>query len=874
MVDRQPSFLVLKYLWLVLGSVIITASNSKLAGAYEADISGFINIDCGALESYTDNQNGLFYEPDTKYIDTGEIKDIIPNFTNYDGSHGRQRFNLRSFPLGKRNCYTLKPNHGANNNYFIRAVFEYGNYDDNNKIPVFDLYLGVTKWTTVRRAISIKEIIHVPSADYIDVCLVNIGKGIPYISALELRPVDNSIYRIPNVALSYYVRYDIGGDIVSRYKVDVYDRLWYGLKLDGWNYTYPAGPDIYNQSSDYKVPDEVMRTSATVDASSPLGISVNAPLDASGQLYIYFHFAELEELNDGQKRELRIELNGERNLTEPVILEYLKPVTINTTFPPINSERVQFNIYAADDSYLPPILNAVEMYEIIELRRSPTNLDDVHAMMKIKSVYGVKRNWQGDPCLPEEHRWDGVICSYDSSNNPPRIISLNLSWSRLTGEIDPSFASLTAIQYLYLNGNKLTGLVPADLIKKSKNGSLTLSVEGNPDICLSAASCKKNKKIVVPVVASIAAFSVFLITTLVIFWRLKMRKKQATVVLGKSESISENKNDTFAAKKRQFTYSDIVEITKNFETVLGKGGFGTVYHGYLDDTEVAVKLLSSSSAQGYKEFHSEVKLLMRVHHRNLTSLVGYCIEGTHMGIIYEYMAKGSLDQYFSGKHEGKNASILSWEDRMRIAVDAAQGLEYLHDGCKPPIIHRDVKSSNILLNEKLEAKIADFGVSRIFPIESGSHVCTGVVGTPGYLDPEYYSSNRLNKKSDIYSFGVVLLEIITSRPVILTALKNTHIRKWVNSMLAGGDIKSIVDPKLSGDFEINSAWKAVELALSCTSQSSSERPTMIEVVMELKECLALAMTPNGEGHPGNKSKGPKRMLTIDVNADEFSPSAR
>ncbi|KAK0597002.1 hypothetical protein LWI29_020861 [Acer saccharum] len=247
----------------------------------------------------------------------------------------------------------------------------------------------------------------------------------------------------------------------------------------------------------------------------------------------------------------------------------------------------------------------------------------------------------------------------------------------------------------------------------------------------------------------------------------------AVVVLGKSESKSENKNDTFAAKNQQFTYSDIVKITKNFEKVLGKGGFGTVYLGYLDDTEVAVKLLSSSSAQGYKEFHSEVKLLMRVHHRNLTSSLGTVLKAH----IWEYLR--------------------DW---------------YLHDGCKPPIIHRDVKSSNILLNEKLEAKIADFGVSRIFPIESGSHVCTGVVGTAGYLDPE--------------------------------------------------------------NFEINSAWKAVELALSCTSQSSSERPTMIEVVMELKECLVLAMTPNGEGHPGNKSKGPRRMLSVDVNADEFSPSAR
>ncbi|TXG46315.1 hypothetical protein EZV62_028195 [Acer yangbiense] len=378
MVDRQPSFLVLKYLWLVLGSVIITASNSKLAGAYEADISG----------------------------------------------------------------ETTKQG--------ISSVMSFVTYTD---IPD-----------------SLEASIH-----------------------LQLKACK---------------KYDIGGDNVSRYKVDVYDRLWYPIYFSNvWNLTkLPDQSNIYIQSSGYKVPDEVMRAAATVDASSPLSLYFNPPADASGQLYIYFHFVELEELNDGQKRELRIELNGERNLTEPVILEYLKPVTINTTFPPINSNRVHFSIYAADDSDLPPILNAVEMYEIIELRRSPTNLED-------------------------------------------------------------------------------------------------------------------------------------------------------------------------------------------------------------------------------------------------------------------------------GKHEGKNASILSWEDRMRIAVDTAQALE------------------------------------------------------------------------------------------------NTHISKWVSSMLAGGDIRSIVDPKLSGDFEKNSAWKAVELALSCTSPSSSERPTMIEVVMELKECLALATAGNGEDH-GNKTKDPRRMLTVDVIVDQFSPSAR
>ncbi|KAJ0008334.1 hypothetical protein Pint_29520 [Pistacia integerrima] len=203
-------------------------------------------------------------------------------------------------------------------------------------------------------------------------------------------------------------------------------------------------------------------------------------------------------------------------------------------------------------------------------------------------------------------------------------------------------------------------------------------------------------------------------------------------VVRKAEILLENQNDSFESKNRQYAYSDVIRITNNFTRVLGNGGFGTVYHGCIGDNEVAVKMLSPSSAQGYKEFHAEVKLLMRVHHRNLTALVGYCIDGKNMGLIYEYMPMGTLEQHLSGKIE----YILSWEERMRIAVDAAQGLEYLHNGCKPPMVHRDVKPSNILLNDKLQAKISDFGLSRVFSTESSTTISTAVAGTAGYLDPE------------------------------------------------------------------------------------------------------------------------------------------
>ncbi|KAK9281801.1 hypothetical protein L1049_004707 [Liquidambar formosana] len=181
-----------------------------------------------------------------------------------------------------------------------------------------------------------------------------------------------------------------------------------------------------------------------------------------------------------------------------------------------------------------------------------------------------------------------------------------------------------------------------------------------------------------------------------------------------------------------------------------------------------------------------------------------------------------------------------------------KGLEYLHHGCKPPIIHRDVKTSNILLSENLQAKLGDFGFSKFFPVESESHLSTSVVGTPGYLDPEYYFSNRLTEKSDVYSFGVVILELITGRPAIIKGYENTHIVEWVSPILSSGDIRSIVDPRLQGNFDTNSVWKAMETAMACVSPTSIQRPTMNHVLIELKECTEIEMAWDQTGRMEGK----------------------
>ncbi|KAL2936507.1 hypothetical protein RDABS01_034083 [Bienertia sinuspersici] len=209
-----------------------------------------------------------------------------------------------------------------------------------------------------------------------------------------------------------------------------------------------------------------------------------------------------------------------------------------------------------------------------------------------------------------------------------------------------------------------------------------------------------------------------------------------------------------------------------------------------------------------------------------------------MALTYKHVANGNLQQHLSEK----NVKVLCWKERLQIAIDAAQGLDYLHSGCNPSIVHRDMKTSNILLDENLHAKISDFGISKVFSAEcTESAVTTNVVGTHGYLDPEYYSTQRLHKKSDVYSFGVVLLELITGLPSIITRSgEPIHIVAWIAPKLESGDSDNIVDNRLQGNYNTTSAWKALEIAMLCVSTTGIHRPSMNEeVVVDLNDCLAI-----------------------------------
>ncbi|XP_039017571.1 probable LRR receptor-like protein kinase At1g51890 [Hibiscus syriacus] len=830
------------------------------------DLSGFISLDCGLSEgsSNTDPDTGITYISDAPYIQTGLTRRVLPEFR--DGLPQRY-WTVRSFPEGDRNCYNFTLRNG--DVYLIRAGFIYGNYDGENIVPKFDLYVGPHFWDTIDLgSVDNKffyDIFHVLQSDYLYVCLVKTGNEVPCISFLQLIPIDNTTYPTLSIteSLDHYARYDVGlpsGEDAIGFPQDVFDRYWYHYVRNDWAQINTSSTVL---GSGNDTPSVVMSTAGTpVNASLPMDISMSSS-STDARYYVYMHFAEVEILRANESREFIIYLNG--NLWYgPFSPTYL---STNTVYNPSPLKDINFTIERTNGSTLPPILNAFEIFEVKDFSQPQTNDRDVDAIVNIQSMYGLKRNWQGDPCLPKNFLWKGLNCTYDDTN-PQRIISLNLSSSNLNGEIPNVIANLTQLQHLDLSNNRLTGPVPEflanlqfltllNLSRNMLNGSIPARLmervnQGQLDlIAICISGCGNNdpnndNNIVVPVVASVASVALVLVIVWATLWNIRRRaRKQLVLSLDhqNTDVVDSKKTNPLlgSSKNRRFTHAQVIKTTNNFGTVVGKGGFGTVYHGYLEETQVAVKMLSPFSAQGYQQFQAEVELLLRVHHRNLTTLIGYCDDGNNMGLIYEYMAKGNLAEHLKDSSRG----ILNWEARIGIALEAAQGLEYLHRGCTPPIVHRDVKSTNILLTESLHAKLSDFGLSKAFPLEGDSHVITVVAGTPGYLDPEYSTSNRLTEKSDVYSFGIVLLEIITNRPVTMkTYNQTTHISQWVSLMLSNCDIKTIADSRLQGDFDIASMKKAVELAMACVSPTSTKRPTMTYIVAELNECLSAEINRN------------------------------
>lgn len=346
---------------------------------------------------------------------------------------------------------------------------------------------------------------------------------------------------------------------------------------------------------------------------------------------------------------------------------------------------------------------------------------------------------------------------------------------------------------------------------------------------------------VVGIVVASVAVAVALSTLITILVMRRRSKHKAT----KKRLISKIPIKVDGVK--EFSFEELASATSNFSSSsqVGQGGYGKVYRGVLvDGSIVAVKRALEDSLQGSKEFFTEIELLSRLHHRNLVSLIGYCDDENEQMLVYEFMPNGTLRDHLSVTSK----EALSFPMRLSIALGSSRGILYLHTEADPPIFHRDIKASNILLDSRFVAKVADFGLSRLAPVpdiegDLASHVSTVVKGTPGYLDPEYFLTHKLTDKSDVYSLGVVFLELLTGRQPIF---HGKNIVREVKSAYQSGNIFSAVDARM-GSYPSECIEKFVSLGLQCCQDETDTRPSMREVVRELE--IIWSMTPETDITP-------------------------
>ncbi|XP_043690706.1 nodulation receptor kinase-like isoform X2 [Telopea speciosissima] len=848
--------------------------------------NGFVSLWCCAPSNGTDPSTNITWNSDLNLFNNiGKCQEISSPVINNASYTWARIFNPGP---GNKWCYNLTT--VMDQDYLIRGTFPRGLSLGSSIDTFFNISFGATSIGQVKSTdnSSVVEGFIRATNHYIDFCLLGV-KGSPYISDLELRPLGNLLY--PELDLSNVLklvsRVDVGNTKgVIRYPYDTSDRIWATSSSLSNSSIIISNTSISVNGANASVPIQVLQTALT-DKTQLQFIQDN--LDLSNKNYLIFlYFLELDGSIKKGERMFDIYVNGEKRygnfdvLGGGTISNYRKAVFNAST------ENGILNVTLVGvQQRLGPICNAYEILQV-HTRSEGTVQQDANVIMEVRDELiannpenEVLLSWSGDPCLP--FPWQGLGC--DPINSSAAITSVDLSSRALQGSLPSHITELANLKALNLSFNDFTGtilsfpdssmLTSMDVRDNELIGSITNSFSSLPyltklyfgcnlqfsnalpsgllnranlttdfGICVVGGSSLAVHQIIIYAVTGLCLL--FAVAAGIIFMCNKKRLmargrlEQGRTLKTKNQIYSLPSPEIFSLTSVSiptFTLECIETSTSNYKTLIGEGGFGSVYYGTLPDgQEVAVKVRSGTSTQGCGEFDNELKLLSAIRHENLVPLLGYCSESNQLILVYPFMSNGSLHDHLYAKQK-----TLAWPTRLSIALGTARGLVYLHTFSGRYVVHGDVKSSNILLDHNMCAKLADFGFSECAPQEGDNGSCLEVRGTAGYVDPECYSAqtHQFSANIDVFSFGVVLLEILTGRePLNIQEPHNVwSLVEWAKSFIMISRIEDIVDPAIKTGYNAETVWKVIEVALACTESHSAYRPYMTDVVRELEDAL-------------------------------------
>ncbi|KAK6151069.1 hypothetical protein DH2020_016001 [Rehmannia glutinosa] len=811
---------------------------------------GFTSIQSCADTNFTEPNTTISYISDESwYPDKRSCQEPVWIGHDNQNTNKARIFNSK---YDSKWCYDLPTRSGVV--YLIRGIFPLSNLQASPPETFFNVTVGVTEIEKVNSARKpYVEGIFKAINNYTNFCLVK-GKGDAYLSKLELRPLhpdylkrdSSSVLKLVERAnignIGAEIRYASELEVYCSYKTtesEVENVKPYSLLYKEHNLRYPFDPydriwrsDLYPDSTANYISSSTANVNIT-DANSilpPLKVLQTAlthperlefryeNLDAETHDYnLHLHFLELNDSVQAGQRVFDVYINNEKRQEVDILASGSRYTAVVSNC--ITNGVINVTLVKALNSQLGPICNAYEVLQAYPINEG-TDMDDENAITKVKNELlthnqdsEVLETWSGDPCLPLP--WHGLSC--EGRNGTPVIVQMNLSYNGFTGTV-PQFPASSMLTSLDVSHNDLTGNITGSVMQIPH-------LETFKGMCSAHVSSDSDEGIVIGTTVGGSLLVIIVVGVfLVCLYRSKMRTRRKFEIKGhkmsKNAIYSVASTENVVTKSisiQSFTLRYIETATERYKTLIGEGGFGSVYRGTLPDgQEVAVKVRSATSTQGTREFDNELNFLSKIRHENLVPLIGYCCESDQQILVYPFMSNGSL------------------QDRL-------YGLTYLHTYSERCVIHRDVKSSNILLDHSMCAKVADFGFSKYAPQEGDSCTSLEVRGTAGYLDPEYYSTQVLTAKSDVFSFGVVLLEIVSGRePLNITRPRNEwSLVEWAKPHIRNSKVEEIVDPTIKGGYHAEAMWRVVEVALACIEPYSAYRPCMADIVRELEDAFII-----------------------------------